>query len=105
LSLEQQFFIRLQTRGLKGCFLKETKLPRVNGWLPSIEYVIVPLLPDQPSSNHKDFHEEGTCTILSSIVHHDMKVQIEVPGISNLPPTFSTERAGEEQMKGCFLSV
>jgi hypothetical protein len=81
---------------LKGCFLKEGILPRMNGWLPSVEDAIIPLFPDQPSRNHKDFHEEGAFTILSSVMHHGMEVQIEFPSKTNLHLAFSTEGTREE---------
>jgi hypothetical protein len=65
----------------------------MNGWLPFVEDAIIPLFPYQPRSNHKDFHKEGASTILLSIMHHGMEVQIEFSGETNLPPAFSTEEA------------
>jgi hypothetical protein len=89
---------------LEGRFLKEAMLPRLDGWLPSIKNVVIPLFPDEPSSKHKDLHEERATTMLPGIMHHRVEVKIEFPVNTNQPPAFSTEGAGE-QMECCFLSV
>jgi hypothetical protein len=67
-----------------------------SGWLAApIKDGVIPLFPDKSGSKHKDFHEERDFTILPSIMHHSMEVQIEFPAEANLPLAFNTKRVEE----------
>jgi hypothetical protein len=69
-------------------------LPSLDGWLPLLKMESF-LCFDKSGSKHKDFHEERDFTILPSIMHHSMEVQIEFPAEANLPLAFNTKRVEE----------
>jgi hypothetical protein len=82
--------------------LKEAMFPRLDGWLPSIKNAVIPLFSDQPSSKHKNFHEEGTTAMLSGIMHHRVEVKVKFPVNTKQPTTFSSE--GQEKNKWNVVS-
>jgi hypothetical protein len=75
--------------GLEGGFLKKSQHPVPKRWAFVIEDEVIPLLPDQPDPQHKEFHE-GVRSLLSGLLHHQMKTQIEVPVYAKMSPTLST---------------
>jgi hypothetical protein len=90
--------------GLEGGFLKKSQLPVPKGWAFLIEDEVVPLLPNQPAPQHKEFHE-GVRPLLSGLLHHRIKTQIEVPVYANMSPALSTEWTGEELVKCGFFPI
>jgi hypothetical protein len=90
--------------GLEGSFLKKSQLPVPKGWAFLIEDEAVPLLPNQPGPQHKEFHE-GVSPLLSGLLHHRMKTQIQVPVYAKVSPALSTEWTGEELMKCGFFHI
>jgi hypothetical protein len=45
----------------------------IKSWPGSIEDMGIPLLPNEPSSNHEDFHEEVGVELIPGFCHHRAK--------------------------------
>jgi hypothetical protein len=43
---------------LQECFFQEPMLPVLKRWCTPVKDKAIPLLPNVPRCNHKDFHEE-----------------------------------------------
>lgn len=102
---EQLLFLTRQAMGLKLGFFDKTQLPILMRWSITIKDAVISLFPDQPSTQHEDFHEERIRALYSCCVHHLMEAKIELPMKTKLSSTFPAEGAKKEQMKSGFLPV
>ena len=80
-------------------------LPGAKGRATTIKDEIVPLLPDLPSSNDEDLHEERALKLLLSLNQHMKEVHGEIPMDAKVLPTSLAKRIAEKEVKGSFLQV
>ena len=98
----------LESQSLRACKLvssKKTLLPGAKGRATTIKDEIVPLLPDLPSSNDEDLHEERALKLLLSLNQHMKEVHGEIPMDAKVLPTSLAKRTAEKEVKGSFLQV
>jgi hypothetical protein len=80
-------------------------LPVLEGWNSPVEDKSISLLPDEPSCNHKGFHEEFITELVLGLIHHGVEIQTKVPMDVEGVPTISTGRTREKEMEGGFLPI
>jgi hypothetical protein len=84
--------------GLGGKLLGWTPLSskEKRGGAAPVEDAVIPLLPDQPGSQHEEFHKERGAARLFCMVHHVIKVQVSSAGDVEVAPASCTKGTGEE---------
>jgi hypothetical protein len=90
---------------LQKSLFNEAMFPILEWWPAPIEDKSIPLLPDVPWANHKNSHEEIVGKLLFGLLHHRVKVKIEIPIDIEVSPAFLAKGAREEKMEGGFLSI
>jgi len=64
----------IKTKKVKKQLLSELHIPEVNSWLCIIKNYCISDLPQFPSYNQKDLHEEAMLKVLTSLIDTLMKV-------------------------------
>jgi hypothetical protein len=59
---------------LQECFFQEPMLPVLKRWCTSVKDKAIPLLPNVPRCNHKDFHEEFIAKLMLGLIHHGAEI-------------------------------
>jgi hypothetical protein len=69
----------------------------VEAWPDFVKYIIIPLLPNQPSSYDEHLHDEFVSKMVSSLIHHRIKVRVEIPVNIKGAPAGLAERARKKR--------
>jgi hypothetical protein len=88
---------------MQGSFPGKPQFPSSKGWLSPVKDGVVHLLPNEPSSNYKDFHEERAAEIAFCLLHHSMECEIKPPMDSQMMPACLTEGTCKKQVKCYFF--
>jgi hypothetical protein len=88
--------------GLGSVLLTENQLASAKDGLALLKIRSF-FLPNKPSRDHEDFHEEIGAKLFSCIRYHRVEIQVEVPVDVEVIPVVLAKGTGEEQMKCGFF--
>jgi hypothetical protein len=93
--LEKASLAAVILRAWMDASYRKPDFQRWKAGLPLLK-IVISLLPNEPSSNHKYFHEEVGVKLVSCFSHHGVEIWVEIPVDTEVPPTLLTEGAGEK---------
>jgi hypothetical protein len=86
-------------------FILEGHLPGSQACRLIVEDEIVSLLPNDPSTNHEDLHEERVSKLHLGKIQLLMDILIVISGDANNKPFIHSSRAVKEEMFNRFFNV